>query len=133
MTNLNKQAKLQYFDKLSVDYNFKPFWKACKPYFSNKNSNIQENIMLLEKDKLLSKQKEVASTFNKHFGSITNSLNLFSWPKDTSMSSRNDTINSIIKKFAFHQRVKAIKKKLKIKNEFSFNLFSTETIKKNHK
>ena len=34
--------------------------------------------MLLEKDKLLSKQKDVASTFNKHFGSITDSLNLFS-------------------------------------------------------
>ena len=33
--------------------------------------------MLLEKDKLLSKQKNVASTFNKHIGSITDSLNLF--------------------------------------------------------
>ena len=130
VTNLNKQAKLQYFEKLSVDCNSKPFWKACKPYFSNKNSNIQENIMLLEKDKLLSKQKEVASTFNKHFGSITDSLNLFSWPKDTSMTSRNDTINSIIKKFAFHPSIKAIKKKFKIKNEFSFNLVSTETIKR---
>ena len=78
VTNLNKQAKLQYSEKLSVDCNSKPFWKACKPYFSNKNSNIQENIMLLEKDKLLSKQKDAASTFNKHFGSITGSLNLFS-------------------------------------------------------
>ena len=46
--NLNEQAKLQYFEKKSVDC-------TCKPYFSNKNSNIQENIMLLEKNKLLSK------------------------------------------------------------------------------
>ena len=89
-TNLNKQAKLQYFEKLNVDCNSKAFWKACKPYFSNKNSNIQENIMLLEKHKLLSKQKDVASTFNKPFGSIADSLNLFSWPEDTLMSSRND-------------------------------------------
>ena len=57
--------------------------------------------MLLEKDKLLSKQKDVASIFSKHFGSITDSLNVFSWPEETSMSSGNDTINSIIKKFAF--------------------------------
>ena len=71
VANLNKQAKLQYFEKLSVDCNSKPFWNACKPYFSNKNSNIKENIMLLEKDKLLSKQKDVASTFNRHFGSVT--------------------------------------------------------------
>ena len=86
--------------------------------------------MLLEKGKLLSKQKNVASTFKKHFGSITDSLNLFSWPEDTSMSSGNDTINSIIKKFAFQPSIKAIKKKFKIKSEFSFNLVCTETIKR---
>ena len=33
VTNLNKQAKLQYFEKLSVDCNSKPFLKACKLYF----------------------------------------------------------------------------------------------------
>ena len=53
--------------------------------------------MLLEKDKLLSKQKDVASTFNKYFGSITDLLNLFSWPEDISVSSGNDAINCIIK------------------------------------
>ena len=51
--------------------------------------------MLLEKDKLLSKQTDVAAILNKHFGSITDSLNLFIWPENTSMSSGNDTINSI--------------------------------------
>ena len=86
--------------------------------------------MLFEKDKLLSKQKDVASTFHKHFGSITDLLNLFSWPEDTSMSSGNDKINSIIKKFAFHPSIKAMKKKIKTKSKFSFNLVSTETIKR---
>ena len=61
---------------------------------------------------------------------MTDSLNLFSWPKDTSMLSRNETINSIIKTFAFHPSIKAIKKKFKIKSEFSFNLVPTETIKR---
>ena len=58
--NMNKWAKLQYFEKLRVDGNPKLFWKAGKPYFSNKNTNIKEYIMLLEKDKFLSKQKDVA-------------------------------------------------------------------------
>ena len=31
VTNLNKRAKLQFFEKLSVDCNPKPFWKASKP------------------------------------------------------------------------------------------------------
>ena len=65
-------------------------------------TSIQENI-LLEKNKLLSKQKYVASTSNKHPGSITNLLNLFSGPEDTSLSTGNDTINYIIKKFVFRQ------------------------------
>ena len=77
--------------------------------------------MLLEKDKLLSKQKDLAAIFNKHFGSITDWLNLFSWREDTSF-------NVIIKKFAFHRRIKAMKRKLKIKFEFSFNNVSSETI-----
>ena len=51
---------MQYFEKLRVDGNPKLFWKAGKPYFSNKNTNIKEYIMLLEKDKFLSKQKDVA-------------------------------------------------------------------------
>ena len=91
---------MQYFEKLSVDCNSKQIWKACKSYFSNKNNYIQENIMLLEIDKLLSKQKDITAIFSKHFRSITDSLNLFSWPKNTSMSSGNDTINSISKTFA---------------------------------
>ena len=34
--------------------------------------------MLLKKDKLLSKQKDVAAIFNKHLRSVTDWLNLFS-------------------------------------------------------
>ena len=76
---------------------------------------IYKNKMLIEKDKLLSKQKDAASTFNKHFGSITHSsLNLFCCPEVTSMLSGNGTINSIIKKVALHPSIKAKKKKFKI-------------------
>ena len=47
------------------------------------------------------------------------------------MSSGNDIINSIIKKFAFHPSINTLKKeKIKINSEFSFNLLSTETIKR---
>ena len=88
--------------------------------------------MFLENDKLLSKQTDVASIFNKHSESVTDSLNLFSWPENTLMSSGNGTSNSTIKKFAYHWSIKAIKEKSKIKSGFSFNHASRETIK-NHK
>ena len=48
--------------------------------------------MLVERGKLLSKQKNVASSFSKHSGLITDPLNLFSCPKDTLMSSGNDKV-----------------------------------------
>ena len=66
--------------------------------------------MLFEKDKLLSKQRDVATIFNKHFGSIRDYLNLFSWSKNASMSSGNNPISSICKGFVFHR-----KKKIKLK------------------
>ena len=46
------------------------------------------------------------------------------------MSSGNDTINSIIKTFAFHSSRKAIKKIFQIKIKFLLNLVSTDTIKR---
>ena len=86
--------------------------------------------MLLEKDKLLPKQKDLTAIFNNYVRSITDYLNLFSWSEDTSMSSGNDTIKSISKKIAFHQSKKAIKKKFKIKSDVLFNNVSRETIKR---
>ena len=58
---------------------------------------MQKNIMLLEKYKFLSKQKDVISIINKHFESSTDWPDLLSWPEDTSMSSLNDTINHYLK------------------------------------
>ena len=74
---------------------------------------------------------DIASTLNKHFGLITDSLNLFSWPKDTSMSTGNDKINFIIKKSAFQPSIKAINKKFKNKCKFLFTLVFKETKKRN--
>ena len=71
---------------------------------------MQEN-MLLEKDKLLSKQKVMSLQLSINIlNQITESLNLFSWPEDISMSSGNDIINSIIKKFSFHASINTIEK-----------------------
>ena len=65
--------------------------------------------------------------FNKYSGSITDSSNLFSWLEDTSMSSRNDTkLTPLLEIWG----TKAIKKKSKIKSEFSFNHVSTEIVKR---
>ena len=86
--------------------------------------------MLLEKDKMLSNKRMLLQFSTNIPNQLTDSLNLFDWFEDTSMSSGNDTINSIIKNFVFHQSIKKIKKKFKIKSELSINHVSSETIKR---
>ena len=47
LVNLNKEAKLEYFSKYKSNGN-KPFLVSCKPYFTNKHSKADTDIMLSE-------------------------------------------------------------------------------------
>ena len=38
VVKLNNQCKKDHFDRLNPVKDSKPFWKSCKPYFSNKHS-----------------------------------------------------------------------------------------------
>ena len=73
VANLNKEAKLEYFSKFESNDN-KPFWVNCKPYFTNKHSKADTDIMLSENGELILKSKEIAIIVNDHFGSILEKL-----------------------------------------------------------
>ena len=47
VVKLNKTAKFQYFNE-SDEKNEKSFWKNCKPFFTNKHSKADTNIVLKE-------------------------------------------------------------------------------------
>ena len=66
IVNLNKEAKLEYFTKYESNAS-KPFWVNSKPYFTNKQSRADTDIMLSENGELILKNKEIANTFNDHF------------------------------------------------------------------
>ena len=74
VVKLNENCKKEFFDNLEAKSNSKSFWDKCKPYFSNKHSKGDSDILLTEKDKLLLKNKKVADIFNSYFQSITDSL-----------------------------------------------------------
>ena len=67
--NLNKEAELEYFSKYESNDN-KTFWVNYKPYFTNKHSKADTDIMLSENGEFIPKNKEIANTFNDYFGSI---------------------------------------------------------------
>ena len=61
VVNLNKQAKFEYFCSYdSADS--KPFWVNCKPYFSNRYSKTDTDIVLNENGELILKNEEIAKS-----------------------------------------------------------------------
>ena len=82
MTKLNKTAKLEYFDNLKLGKDNSPFWKNFKPYFTNKHSKADTDIILNENGELLLKGKDIADTFNEYFGSIVESRDLYKWESE---------------------------------------------------
>ena len=46
---------------------------------ANKHSKGETNNISVEKEELILSEKEICSKFNKYFGNIVQSLNLFQW------------------------------------------------------
>ena len=97
VVKLNKKHEKEYFENLNVATISKPFWDKCKTYFSIKHAKSDSNIMSIEKDEILLKNKKIADALNSYFDSVTDSLDLFSW--STQIYNENtDALQNILKK-----------------------------------
>ena len=96
-----KKDKKQYFAKLNVKdvADNKLFWKNVEPSFSDKGSNSTK-VTLVEKDIIITDEKQIANIMNKHFVSITKELSL-----KPSISSKNSNLDV----FHDHISIKKIK------------------------
>ena len=93
LVKINNERKREYFDKLKVKIATKPFWKTRKPSFSNKHWHGSSKITLIENDRIVWENNKIAKTFNTYFESVTDSLNLFEWIRESDNS--NDIIEQI--------------------------------------
>ena len=57
----------------------KTFGKLCKPFFTNQITNFDDKIMLVENEKVVSKNEEIAHLFNTYFNDTTNGLKIERW------------------------------------------------------
>ena len=110
VVKLNNQSKQEHFDSLNPFLDSKPFWKSCKPYFSNKHSFGDSKIALNENGEILTENIKIAKTFNSYFESVTDSLELFDWPLQLNFS--YDKVQNIITSFSNHPSIIEIKHKL---------------------
>ena len=130
IVNLNKQAKFEYFSSYNATES-KPFWVNCKPYFSNKYSKADTDIVLNENGDLILKNEEIAKTFNDYFGAIVDNLDLHHWEgKTSSPSNTSNKINDIIKNYEKHPSIWNMKTKYRGIGNFSFRPVSVEEVKK---
>ena len=132
-TKLNKTSKLEYFNNLKLGKDNKSFWEKCKPYFTNKHSKADTDIMLTKNEELLLKDKDVADTLNEYFGSILESLDLYEWEGEISDLDLNDSnqdyLDIIIRKYEKHPNIQMVKQNFRIPKKFSFQLVSKDEVK----
>ena len=89
---------MDHFDRLNPEKDSKPFWKSCKPYFSNKHSFGELQIALSENGEFLTENNFLTETFNSFFETVTDSLSLFSRSSKVHVS--DDKVQGIILNFS---------------------------------
>ena len=127
---LAKEKKKQYnnLDLKVVDDN-KTFWKSIKPLFSNKQNVSQKNIVIVEKDKIISKNEEVAEKLNNFFIKAVEDLEIEQFAPNFEYDIQTEDIDEIIRKYEKHPSSLKIKENVKVENKFKFTDTTPKDIK----
>ena len=134
--SLLRKTKRSYYSNLNEKnvIDNRKFWKTVKPMLSNKFVN-NEKITLVDNEKIITNDKEIAKVLNDFFSNIIKTLNI---PKKDHTDSivenvRDPTLKAILK-YRKHPSILAIKRKLKSGPAFTFNKeddIPTKIIKQN--
>ena len=112
-----------YYEKLNTKLitDNKKFWCTVKPSFSDKAKNSQ-NIILIEKDKIISDKQEIVDAFSPFFSNVVKKLEIpdatFNW---TDTEHILDPIHKAINKYRNHPSIIKIGENIKPDNIFEFN------------
>ena len=127
------KSKRDYFANLDTKIikDNRKFWKNVNPLFSEK-SYSKKSISLINKDGLVTENKDLAKTFNNFFSNIVNKLGIEDVPADGSnLSNIDDPISKAIAKYENHPSILRIKNYMKGKDlNFSFELVDKPKISK---
>ena len=108
----------------------KKFWRSVKPFFGDKGG-AKENIVLVEGERIINDDAEIAQTFNDFFDNAVKSLGLSdSEVLLTKVEYAQGKVLDAIKELEVHQCILKIKERVTIDREFSFKPMSLETVNK---
>ena len=120
--NLFKQEKKIYYQNLDPKLitDNKKFWKTVKPLFSEK-TRCSKNIILVEKEEIISSNKSVAELMNDFFSKAVEQLEMEGYSTINNFdSTAEDPILNAITKFEDHPSIKKIKDNIIVTVKFSF-------------
>ena len=120
---LNRKTKQAFFSNLDCKnpQTLKNFWEYSRPYFTDKVKSSSK-IILLEGDKIVSKNDELVKCFNEHFNNIYESAQPFN-------TESADPVSDAISTFESHPSIIKIKSDLIRSNDlFDFKKTSFEEI-----
>ena len=111
---LGTRSMKLYLNNLAVNgiVTNKSFWKFIKPFLKNKSCHAQNDILLIQNNEIITEEKDLAETFNKHYINIVKKPSRIK-PVNVAIIHNlrgNDTvINIIIEDYKNHPSVTKIK------------------------
>ena len=134
--NLLKKVKRNYFENLkpSLICDNKKFWNTVKPLFSEKTMST-DSITLVENNKMITEDKDVADVFNSFFSNAVKNLNIdyyehFSFDEYflCNVTENKDPVKKAIEKYANHPSIVKIKETFSTRSTFSFKPIDLEAV-----
>ena len=122
---LNKEKK-KFYNNLDMKdiKDTKKFWQNVKPLFTGK-SKLETNITLVEKDKVITDNNEVAEILNNYFIEAIQNLDIENVDVKETGKIQSDNfdeiIENILQKYTTHPSILKIKENVKVEQKFKFN------------
>ena len=104
------------------------FWDTFSPFFSEKSVKKNNKIILMENNRIISDDKEIAEIFGNYFSNITNFIDTpeYQPPEDTYLSLRDPVLRAI-EKYKHHSSILTIKSLMFNKDTgFEFKYFNSK-------
>ena len=121
---LFRTEKRNFYKNLDISQitDNKQFWNTVKPFISNKNK-AKVKITLIEDDRIISKDEEVAETLNNYFVTVTDSLGLTENSEIiTSTEGATDPIDQALIKYSNHPSIRKIRSLVQNDSLFYFDV-----------
>ena len=122
-----KQEKKKYYSNLDITVfeDNKKFWKTIRPFFSDKQKKIKEQLILIENEEVISNAHDMADKMNNFFIESIENLDIEPYIEENINETNNKNIvKKIVVKFSNHPSILKIKDYVKITHKFSFKTTS---------